>query len=112
MSNPPVVVSIQDHYGNSGDFRLVIREFFSQDRDTFTRDIVGYYKTQEGVVDRAVEKSVKYAEGKHIIPSDQDKARPVSIGLPNNDQRTEVRELVEFKLDDEEMYRLKVMKRD
>lgn len=101
MSNSPVVVDIQKHYGSSGKYRLVIQDYLGEKGGSHTREIVGYYKTDDGVIERATSKAEKYHTGEWCIPSGD--GRPTEISLPQIEDRDEFRDLVETALDLEDL---------
>lgn len=58
----PTTIHVQNHYGNSGVFRLVRKDWLEEiEKGSHTRDIVGYYKSVDGVMNR-VESIVESAD--------------------------------------------------
>lgn len=62
-NKPPVVLYIQHHAGGSGDYRLLRKEYTGGTMRYLTRHILGYYKTGEGVVDKAIAEAERFASG-------------------------------------------------
>ena len=82
-NHPPVVIRIMDHYGSSGKWKLQIDEYLNSNMKYLTQENRGYYKSDKGVVDKALKRANKYAEGEHIFGGGE--PRPVQISISERD---------------------------
>jgi len=78
-NRPPVVIRVMHHYGRAGKWKLQIDEYLGSDMKYLAQENRGYYKSDKGIVDKAITRAEKYANGEHIVGGGE--PRPVEISI-------------------------------
>ena len=94
-NNAPIVITIEKHYGNAGKFRLVKRDYLNSKMNYLTRHIVGYYKSDKGVTNKALKIAEKYSEGNYVANTDDAPKRPVEISYADKLSEEQVNKIPE-----------------
>lgn len=84
----PVVLRLQKHYGSTGKWRLRRDEYTNSEMKYLTEHIMGYYRSDEGVINKAIDEAKRWEEGDYMADG-SGTPRPVQIDIYDKGQLDE-----------------------